>query len=320
MAPETRSLDAAVLAPAVARWQREPQRAAAGLAVARLDPALAQEAELVFGHRPFQPQQEPIVDEARIVDPVGIDHQRRGEGAEVDQVVPVAPVAGEARRLDAEHRADLARADCRHEPLEPRAFTDARSRPAQVLVDDGDRPEAGGTRLVGQRVLPALAFRVAHHLRHGGLADIDDGTAGQVVSVDPAAHGRLPPRGDADLGRGLPEAGRPEPAPPPPEPAPTGAVALDRDRATAGFSGTDDSASEASSTGRAFDDARPRCPSAVTLRSAARRPSASVTTRGGPSSAIPMQAAASHIHAGTTRLRPGCSSSQYRSSPPLVKR
>jgi len=82
----------------------------------------------------------------------------------------------------------------------------------------------------------------------------------------------------------------------------------------------DDSASVASSTGRGRDDARLRCPSAVTLRSAARLPKASTATRGGPSSAIPMQATASHIQVGTTRLRPGCSSSQYRSSPSFVNR
>jgi hypothetical protein len=50
-------LDAPVLAPDQARRQREAERAAAGLAVPGGEATLSEQAELVFGHRPFQAEQ-----------------------------------------------------------------------------------------------------------------------------------------------------------------------------------------------------------------------------------------------------------------------
>ena len=58
--------------------------------------ALAHEAEFILGHRAFEPQQQAVVDVTGIADPVQVDHQGAGERAQVNEVVPVAPVAGEA--------------------------------------------------------------------------------------------------------------------------------------------------------------------------------------------------------------------------------
>jgi hypothetical protein len=70
---------------------------------------------------PFEPQQQAVVDVTGIVDPVQVDHQGASECAQVNEVVPVAPVAGEARGLQTVDGAHFAGADQGDELLEARA-------------------------------------------------------------------------------------------------------------------------------------------------------------------------------------------------------
>jgi hypothetical protein len=72
------------------------QLAAAGLA---LDPALqtrAEHVQLGLAHRSLQPQQQPVVEMARVVQAVLIEDQGSRQGADLQQAVPVAGVAGQA--------------------------------------------------------------------------------------------------------------------------------------------------------------------------------------------------------------------------------
>ena len=101
-------LDLAGFAPAKAWRQHEAIFSAARLGVAGGDAALSQQAQLVFRHRALQPEQQAIVDESRIIGAVGIDHQRAGKRAQIDQVMPVAPVARQTRSFDAVNRAHIA--------------------------------------------------------------------------------------------------------------------------------------------------------------------------------------------------------------------
>ena len=121
-------LDASVLAPAEAGRQREAKLAAAGLRVPCGEATLPEETELVLGHRAFQAEQQPVVHQARVVDAVRIDDQRAGHRAEIDQMMPVPPVARQPRRLKAEHGANGAGADLGHETLEARPGSTAQSR------------------------------------------------------------------------------------------------------------------------------------------------------------------------------------------------
>jgi hypothetical protein len=111
-------LDPVVLAPAEARRQGEAQLAPSGLRVAGGQAALSEQAEFVFRHRSLQPEQQPVVHQARIVDPFGVDHQGTGQGAEVDQMMPVPPVAGQPRGLDAVDRPHRSGADLGDQSLE----------------------------------------------------------------------------------------------------------------------------------------------------------------------------------------------------------
>ncbi len=72
---------------------------------------------------------------ARIVDAVRIDDHGTDERAEIDQVVPIAAVAREPRRLDAEYSSDRAGADARNETLKARTIDNARPGPTEVVVD-----------------------------------------------------------------------------------------------------------------------------------------------------------------------------------------
>jgi hypothetical protein len=74
---------------------------------------LPQKAQLVFGHRALQTEQQTVVDQPRIIDTIGINDQRAGKGAQIDQVMPIPAITGEPGGLDAINRADASGADQR---------------------------------------------------------------------------------------------------------------------------------------------------------------------------------------------------------------
>ena len=115
-------LDLARLAPAEAGRKHELELAAPRLRVASRQPALPHQAEFVFRHRPLQAEQQAVVDNSWIVRAFGIDDERPRQRAQIDQVMPVPPVARQPRGLDAIDGADVAGADHRHQPLEAGAF------------------------------------------------------------------------------------------------------------------------------------------------------------------------------------------------------
>ena len=111
-------LNLAGFGPAESGRQHEAELATASFRVACGEAPLPQQAQLVFRHRPLEPKQQAIVDESGIIGAVWIDDQGARQRAEIDQVMPVPPVAGQARRLDAVHRPDVARADHGDQTLE----------------------------------------------------------------------------------------------------------------------------------------------------------------------------------------------------------
>ena len=117
---------------------RDDEFAASRLLVARRQRPLAQEVELVLVEAALQPEQQPIVALARRVDRLLIDQDRVDDAAHLDQLLPVAAVAGEARHLPGRHRADLAEADLGDHALEAGARDAAGRRAAEVVVDDLD--------------------------------------------------------------------------------------------------------------------------------------------------------------------------------------
>ena len=118
--------------------RRDDEFAPPGLLVARRERPLTQEVELVLVEAALQPQQQPVVALPRRIDRLLIDQQRVDDPAHLDELLPVAAVAREARDLPGRHRADLAEADLGDHALEARACGPAGRRAAEILVDDLD--------------------------------------------------------------------------------------------------------------------------------------------------------------------------------------
>ena len=96
------------------------------------------------------------VSRSGIVDAIGVGDQGSRQGADLEQLVPVATRAGQPGHLDAEHQADPSEADLGDQALKPGPVRRA-ARATEILVDDEDalaRPaELEGT--VDQAVLQA---------------------------------------------------------------------------------------------------------------------------------------------------------------------
>src|ERR1700689_731933 len=103
------------------------------------------------------------------------------QAAEFDEMMPVPTITGQAGSLNAKHGANLSRADFRNEMLEPRTFDLAGPRASKILVDYLDPLEAKLASVVGQAILPTLAFLVVNHLPRRRLTNIDDGAPLQMV-------------------------------------------------------------------------------------------------------------------------------------------
>ena len=165
-------LDAIVRRLEVADRHGEEEFAAAGLLLQGFERALAEQRQLHLAHRALHAEQQAIVRMPRIVDAVLVDDQRADQPAELEQRMPVAPVAGEPRGLDRDDGADPALADRRQQLLEARAG-DAGTGPAEIIVDHLDGGPAQGASAIDQAVLPAPAFVIVEHLVAGRLANVD---------------------------------------------------------------------------------------------------------------------------------------------------
>src|SRR5215510_15553983 len=105
--------------------------------------------------------------------------------------MPLPAIAGQPRRVNAEDRADLARA---HRPQQLVTAGAARpgGRDPEIVVNHVDVVPAQRAGPIDQGVLPPLAFTVVLHVTWGGLPDVHAGPPGEVVSGD-LVH-RRPPR------------------------------------------------------------------------------------------------------------------------------
>ncbi len=78
--------------------------------------------------------------------------------------MPVPAIARQSRCFDAEHGAHLPGTYFRHQMLETRTLHLAGAGAAQILVDDLDLLEPQLTGVIGETVLPPLAFLIVNHL------------------------------------------------------------------------------------------------------------------------------------------------------------
>ncbi len=75
--------------------------------------------QLGLAHRALQAEHQPVVEVGRVIDAVGVGDQRVGHRAQIQQLIPVAVVAGQPGHLDTEDDPDPAQADVGDQILEP---------------------------------------------------------------------------------------------------------------------------------------------------------------------------------------------------------
>ena len=83
----------------------------------------------------LETEQEAIVQRIGIINSLAIPEQGIAQGADLEQLVPVAARASKAGHLHAEHDADMAQSDLSHEALEAQASLGCCRRVPLVLVD-----------------------------------------------------------------------------------------------------------------------------------------------------------------------------------------
>ena len=145
-----------------------------------------QKVKFSFAHRSLQTENQTVREIARMIHTVVIRDQRVAQGAQVQQLIPVRRVPGQARHLDTQDQADLAQPDRCHQRLEPAASSGFCARTAQVLVH---HDHLGGVpaQLDGppdQLVLAFQALGVVPNLRHTRLAHIHHRLAASMRHVD----------------------------------------------------------------------------------------------------------------------------------------
>jgi hypothetical protein len=188
-------LHPAVGAVDVADGQGEAEVAPAGLGEQALVGALAEPAQFRLTHGALEAQEQAVVQVSGVVGALRVQDDGIGQGAQLQELVPVPVVAGQARDLQAGDGPRPPEADRRHEALKACAARRRGAGLAQILVDDDDGLPAEGAGLRGQVVLPAPAFLGMPHLSHRGLADVDQGGAREVLGADLLAtpHDLAPP-------------------------------------------------------------------------------------------------------------------------------
>jgi hypothetical protein len=154
------------------------------LALVEAHPDLMQ---LRLAHDAGQAQEQAVVVGAGIVEPLAIGDEHPEQGAQLEQLMPVAVVAREPGGIQADDQAGVAEPDLGDELLEAGPFGAARARFAEILVDDVDplaRPaEPDGT--VDQAVLEFGALVMIPDLIDRGLTHVDVGEPGAVGRAQP---------------------------------------------------------------------------------------------------------------------------------------
>ena len=111
---------ALLLAPDKAHWKAAAQFAASGLVAISAQEPRPQHMQLGLAHGALELKQQPVVEQRRMIDAVGIADEGIGEAAQVEQAIPIGIVAGEPRDFEAEHKTNVTERDLCGEPLELR--------------------------------------------------------------------------------------------------------------------------------------------------------------------------------------------------------
>ena len=145
---------------------------------------MPQEIEFILIEATLQTKQQPVVAVARRVHRFLVDQHRVDNAAHLDQLLPVAAVAREARDLARADRADFAQTHLRHHTLEASSLDASRCRAPEVVVDHFDLRPTERSQPTPHRILQHTALLVVQYLMGRGLTDIKQRLAHQVLRLD----------------------------------------------------------------------------------------------------------------------------------------
>ena len=167
-----------------AHRQRAAQLAAPRLVEDAAAQTGSQHVQLSLTHRALETQQQAVVEVGRVVDPVLVEDQRVGQGADLQQPVPVGRIAGQPRHLQTEHDASMAEPNLGDQLLEAFAIARRGARQSQVGVDDALLRPAQSQGALAQGILALGTLAVFEDLSHRRLSHIQVGIAPQVTGGD----------------------------------------------------------------------------------------------------------------------------------------
>lgn len=139
-----------------------------------------------FAHRALEPEQQAIVEVGRVVHAVFIEDERVGQGADLQQPMPVRIVSGEAGYLQPHDDPPAPHADIGHQVLEAFAPRRRCAGFALVAVDDDDLVVAPSKsdRATAKIVLTFGALDVLHDLSHRRLLDVEIGAPLEMMRLN----------------------------------------------------------------------------------------------------------------------------------------
>src|ERR1051326_3885679 len=105
--------------------------------------------------------------------------------------MPIATVAGQTGRFQAEHCTYLSFAYFGYQTLKSGTLGQARARAPQIFVDGLHFSKAQLPSVVSQLVLPQLAFAIFHNLNKGRLPHVNNGASLQMFWSQLIRHTRL---------------------------------------------------------------------------------------------------------------------------------
>ena len=142
-----------------------------------------QDVKLRFAHRSLETEKETVVEVRRIVNAILVEDQRVGQGADLEQAMPVGVVPGEPRDLEPHHDARAAESDIRHEPPKPLPPRRGCARLSLVGIDHDHLIVGPAERRSARpkRILPLRALDVLDHLLHRRLSDVQVGVTLEMM-------------------------------------------------------------------------------------------------------------------------------------------
>jgi hypothetical protein len=162
--------------------------------------ARPQHVQLRFAHCPFQPQQQAVVEQRRMIKAISIGNQRIRKTSQFDEPMPVGVISRQTRDLQSQYEPDTPQRHIGSELGKTGTSSSARARQSEIGINDQDlfsRPSEFASAL-RQLVLPACRFPIVLDLTGARLAQINNGQPRQMAGGDlgvirPVTH-RLPPR------------------------------------------------------------------------------------------------------------------------------